>query len=577
MRSRFVVAAMLLAGLGLAAPGAAQPPAGGSRLVLHDVHTDVIDMQYTDGRLRLQTRIGSTPYTYKPAEEVIFQLKEAAALQIPDEPQFGFLGAPGDTVWVAPQDPVDGLLYAGWDTQSLDSGVFADDQVQLELKGVSGPGRLEMFQVGPLGEPIRLFSSSDTSYRTQAVPVHTHAHVNWSFTALGRYELTFQAKATLAGGGQVSSDPVRYTWVVGDTVTPTSTQTQLTASVSDRQVTLTATVQPQGAVGWVDFRHAGGSLGHTNVDGGTATLTTTSLPSGTHEITAHFIPKYDNDFAPSVSAPVTVVVEGPPTSVSPSASPSRSPSASPSPSTSQTPSPSATTTPPTSTSPACIPTTVNLPIVDNGHADIASRIVNGRIDIGVKTDAVRDPADVVLHLKPAAAITLPAGFEFLGPAGSTIWQIPQTQRSGIIWLGWNTESVSSPVQWSLTKVSGPGRVAVYEYTSLGQPRIHFNSGDGLPDTFTVAAGTHAHGNWAFTKQGVYKLTFRQQSQSTSDTATVTIVVGDVDPRPHAKRTTGCGGLPRTGDSLTPILVTGTGLLAAGVVLTFVMRRRRAAA
>lgn len=576
MRARFLLAGVLLASLALAAPGAAQPPVGGSRVVLHDVHTDVIDVQYADGRLRLQTRIGSPPYIYRQAEEVIFQLKEAAGLEVPDDAQYAFLGAPGDAVWVAPEVQVDGLLFAGWDTESLGPGVFAGDAVQLELKAVSGPGRLEMFQTGPLGEPIRLFSSSDSAYRTHTTSVHTHAHANWVFTALGRYELTFQVKATLAGGGQVTSDPVSYTWVVGDTVTAVSTTTGLTTATSGSHAALTATVQPRHAKGWVDFRDGGTSLGHASVDDGTATFTTDNLAAGAHQLTAHFIPKYDNDFAASASPPVTVTVAGPPpASPSPSESPRPSPSASPSQSTSAPVAPTTTTA-------ACVPTTTTVPVIDNGHVDIATRVVNGRTDVAVKDSTVagvvtwRDPANVVLHLKPQAAVTVPSGFDFLAPAGSTVWQIPQTQRSGIIWLGWNTESVSDGVAWSLTKVSGPGRVAVYEYSSFGQPRIIFNSGDGLPDSYTIPPGTHAHGNWAFTKQGVYKLTFRQQAGSTSDTTTVTIVVGDVDPRPHAKRTSGCGGLPRTGSSITTMVAAGGTLLVAGAALTILLRRRRSA-
>lgn len=572
MRARILIAATLVASVAwaaapVAAPVSAQPPASGSRLVLHDVHTDVIDVQYTDGRLRLQTRIGSAPYTYKQAEEVIFQLKESSALEVPGIPEYAFIGAPGDIVWVAPEIQVDGLLFAGWDTQSLSTGVFAGDQLDLELKQVSGPGRLEMFQTGSFGEPIRIFSSTDSAYKKQAVPVHTHAHTNWVFSALGRYELTFQATATLAGGGQVASDPVSYTWVVGDSVTPAPTATELAATVADDQVTLRATVQPERAMGWIAFRNGDTSLGHAAVEDGVATLTA-ALAAGTHQMTAHYIPKYDNDFAASVAAPVTVTVEGPP-SLSPSPSPSLS--LSPSPSQSSSTSPPAA---PTTTTSVCVPKTTTVPIIADGHVDVLTRLSNGRTDIFIND---KDPANVVLHLMPQAATTVPgSGFDFLGSPGSKVWQIPQTQRSGIIWLGWNTESVSSPVQWSLTKVSGPGRVAVYEYSSFGQPRIIFNSGDGLPDSYTIPAGTHAHGNWAFTMQGVYKLTFRQQAGSTSDTATMTIVVGDVDPRPHAKRTTGCGPLARTGESIATVIGIGSGLLALGAVLVFALRRRRVA-
>ncbi|TDC12817.1 cell wall protein, partial [Kribbella albertanoniae] len=174
-----------------------------------------------------------------------------------------------------------------------------------------------------------------------------------------------------------------------------------------------------------------------------------------------------------------------------------------------------TTTTPSSTQPATTRTTLS-----NGHADYAVRLVAGalqsRIKDGTKsgTPVWRDPDDVTIQLTSAAGTTSPGGaFGFLGPKGTPVWQIPQTQKEGVIWLGWNTEELKAgqvpgnAVTWRLDKVTGPGRVSVFEFNSFGQPQIIFNSADGLPDTYNIPIGTHAHGNWSFTKPGTYNLTF----------------------------------------------------------------------
>ncbi|MGX1480795.1 UNVERIFIED_CONTAM: surface-anchored protein [Streptomyces canus] len=64
--------------------------------------------------------------------------------------------------------------------------------------------------------------------------------------------------------------------------------------------------------------------------------------------------------------------------------------------------------------------------------------------------------------------------------------------------------------------------------------VLFNSKDGVPDSFDLAANTHAHGGWAFTKEDTYRLTLTMSGKladgtTTSDTETVTFVVGDQDP------------------------------------------------
>ncbi len=556
-------------------PADADPPAGRARTVLNDVHTDTIDVRFQDGQLGLQTRIGNAPYSYAAASEVIFQLKDIpeAAIAVPDDPAFAFLGQPGDPLWLAPEVQDFSLLFAGWNTESIAPGVFDGDVVDLELTGMHGPGRLEVFQSGSFGEPQRIFSSSDSGFKTLRQPVHSHAHANWAFSALGRYELTFQAHATVAGGAQVHSAPVTYTWFVGGAtaadVTPMASGTHLSASVNGSQVELTAAVEPSTAKGWVEFFDGSTSLGSAAIP---ATLTVT-LAAGEHTLKARFIPLYSNDYRPSDAEPVTVTIIG--------GGGGQSPTTSPSPSASQSP-PPAPTSPGTSavtSTAACVPSNSHVPILSDGHADYGTRIVNGRLDSAVKDGTVagkvtwRDPSEVVLHVKPQAAKTLPSGFGFLGAAGTTVWQIPQTQQSGVLWLGWNTEAIpGGQVEWTLTGVSGPGRFALYDYDPFGSPVVHFNSGDGLPDRFALNAGTHAHGTWAFTKQGVYRLTFTQKEGSLSDTETLTVVVGDTDPRPHALRTSGCG-LPRTGLWLTGVLGAGGGLLATGTVLVVLARRR----
>jgi len=175
--------------------------------------------------------------------------------------------------------------------------------------------------------------------------------------------------------------------------------------------------------------------------------------------------------------------------------------------------------------------------LSNGHADYAVRLEGGTLRARIKdgtnpgTPVWRDPSTVTIRLNSAAGTTSPGGaFEFLGPKGTPVWQIPQTQKDGVIWLGWNTEELKpgqvpgNTVTWRLDKVTGPGRVAVFEFNSFGQPQLIFNTADGLPDTYQIPIGTHAHGNWTFTRPGTYNLTFTHSTPTAHTTSTLRVVV-----------------------------------------------------
>lgn len=602
-----------------AEPGPAPPSK--HRTILNDVHTDVLDVRYLDGRLHLGTRSGNPPYELHQASDVLFQLKDIDGMSrytVPDDPAYAFLGAPGTPVWIAPQDPVPGLIYAGWDTESVLPGTLAGDAVDLRLVSATGPGDVEVFQVGSLGEPLRVFSSRETSHRVLRQAVASHVHANWAFSALGRYELTFEATASDLSGQPLNSGPVTYTWHVGGTqesdvsAEPTTAALSVsppTAEVGD-DVTLTGAVTPARAAGWLEFVSGDTVLGHAAVSGGQAVLTTNALAAGAHQLTARFVPANATDFQRSTSPAVAYEVGGDGTSpttgtttgtTTTTTGTTSTTSRSGTPTTSRTSCPTATTTQPVSG---------DAVVLADGHVDYAARIVGGGLVSAVKdgtragTTTWREPSRVVFHVVPAAATTVPAsGFDFLAPPGTRIWQIPQTQRAGILWLGWNTEEISSGqvrggVTWSLDRVEGPGTVAVYLFNPFGQPQIVFNSGDGVPDRHEVPLGTHAHGNWAFTKEGIYRVTFTQSATLASgaqvrDSEVVTFAVGSTDPNSvlpaaggqQTGQATGAGddcpgaddpGLAYTGTGLGLRLPLSLGvmLLVVGVLVVVIVGRRR---
>jgi putative ABC transporter-associated repeat protein len=179
--------------------------------------------------------------------------------------------------------------------------------------------------------------------------------------------------------------------------------------------------------------------------------------------------------------------------------------------------------------------------LSDGHVDAGSaRLVGGKLRAYVKDSTTgrvtwREPGGVVMRVVDRAKARLPKGMDFVGRAGESVWMIPQVQKRGVIWVGWNTEEIKSSqirggVSWKLTSVTGPGRVVLFQTGSFGDHRVFFNSGRGLPQSVSIPPGTHAHGNWAFTAKGTYRMRFTMSVRSRagktlSDSATLTYRVG----------------------------------------------------
>ncbi|MFC8906708.1 anchored repeat ABC transporter, substrate-binding protein, partial [Micromonospora sp. NPDC057140] len=259
---------------------------------------------------------------------------------------------------------------------------------------------------------------------------------------------------------------------------------------------------------------------------------------------------------------------------------------------------------PTAASPSAVKaaatSTAARQVIADGHVDMGPQLSGDSWTIRIKDDRSsppvwRETADVVLQIKDKAKTTVPAGTGFLGDPGDTVWLLPQTQQAGLVWPGWNTQhpsvvsGVRGDVTWTLRGVDGPGRFALFLTGAFGNADVLFDSSRPFPQKTGVALNSHAHGNWAFSKPGLYRLAV-QMSGTTSagravtDTKTLTIAVGDnTDPTdgfgPGGGADDGGDGdggvLPRTGAGW--VLTAGAAgviLVAVGTLLALVARRRR---
>jgi surface-anchored protein len=202
-------AAVLAAALSLVV--AAAVPAQAATVTLTSGHVDVLDVDYTAGTLALT--VNDDVAERNPAD-VIFQVPAAAKITVPSGSAWSFLGTAGGTAWVLPQGNTSGLLWAGWNTAEVPSGVFQSNSVTFRLNSFTGPGHVSVYTVSA-GTPTRLFDSSNGLPDTRTVTYNVHTHANWGFTAAGTYTLDFEVTGKLISTGATVTTGVKaFTFTV---------------------------------------------------------------------------------------------------------------------------------------------------------------------------------------------------------------------------------------------------------------------------------------------------------------------------------------------------------------------------
>ncbi|MGB3373768.1 MAG: choice-of-anchor M domain-containing protein [Microbacterium sp.] len=172
-------------GIAAAAEGAA--PAPTEYRVLETEHSDTIATFWDGGDFALGSKAdvdGSLGVRF-PADGILIHVNDLARYD--SWPAgYEFVAPTGSTVWLAPQTRKDGVVWPGFSTESVPSGVL-NGNITFTLDDVTGPGSVELWTSNAFGGVQERLWSSDEAVKSFARPINTHMHANWAFTQPGTY------------------------------------------------------------------------------------------------------------------------------------------------------------------------------------------------------------------------------------------------------------------------------------------------------------------------------------------------------------------------------------------------------
>jgi surface-anchored protein len=183
-----------------------------------------IGLAYEEGELFLHYHLHSSTVDgalvvdveFDPADIIMYV--PADSISRPAGAEWDFTGnAAGEPLWFIDQTQLADRPWPGIGTEELTDEDFVGN-LSFTLASFSGPGELSLLTFGPFGEPTLYFQTSDGLSAADAihVPVNTHAHFAWLFTAPGIYTLDITARGDLtpaAGGGTVTDAGTFTVWV----------------------------------------------------------------------------------------------------------------------------------------------------------------------------------------------------------------------------------------------------------------------------------------------------------------------------------------------------------------------------
>ncbi|WP_447002005.1 choice-of-anchor M domain-containing protein [Saccharothrix isguenensis] len=205
-----LTAAAFAAGLALLTTGTAH-----AAVTISSGHVDVIDVDWTGTALTLDLRDGTvSPAVDRDPATVTLNAVPASKSTVPSGSAYSFLGAPGSTFWVLPQNSASGILWPGFDTSGVPTGALLNNSLTVKLVSVTGPADFSVYTTGFGGSVSVWFDSGNGLPDNRTLAINSHAHANWAFEAAGTYTVTFEVTATTATGTAITTGRKAYTFTV---------------------------------------------------------------------------------------------------------------------------------------------------------------------------------------------------------------------------------------------------------------------------------------------------------------------------------------------------------------------------
>ncbi len=186
-------------------------------------HAD-IGVNFEDDAWDLHIHDEETDTEYEPSEALLRVGLDAKLTRTGNaaDPAYDFLGVPaGSSLFVLPQVENPNLLFLGIGGEELASGLLLGNKANLRLASVSGPGEFSVWQSGLTPTTPKLIMATSNGIDAAdsfEVTAGSHAHMNFAFTKLGFYEVTFVAAGVDADGNGTDSGQITYYFVVGNEV-----------------------------------------------------------------------------------------------------------------------------------------------------------------------------------------------------------------------------------------------------------------------------------------------------------------------------------------------------------------------
>ncbi|AZA13344.1 choice-of-anchor M domain-containing protein [Corynebacterium choanae] len=186
-------------------------------VVIDAGHIDIGPVIVDDDMRLLFRDDTATPPVWRYFSDAVFVLNDQAAITVPDDPAYDFVGAPaGATVWAVPQNQVAGVPWLGWSTQSPAVTQQFERGITFEFGEHHGPGVASIFvQSGGFGGPQVIYTSANNEPQSMFVPLHSHAHVNWVFSEPGVHTVDVTIIGSTTAGEEKAAKAV-LTFAVGD-------------------------------------------------------------------------------------------------------------------------------------------------------------------------------------------------------------------------------------------------------------------------------------------------------------------------------------------------------------------------